>query len=213
MYKKFLFIAVIALFIKNNSFSQQTNTSDYEPAVRDTIKLTSIERKKILRSRAPQPLSRIGGTIGLQIIDANWNNGFGAAVFYHHTISRSWFVSANIAYNNYPFEVTEAGKRLTANISSLPITLGINLFLSHKGLRPYLGLELGYMDNKGNVMDVSYISSADIPVIFVLGSSLPVSKYIAIESNIRFVNTLFGGDLPFDLFNTGLNIGVSYMIP
>jgi outer membrane protein W len=199
-----LIAALVALLSINFAFSQENNN------VNEQLPDFNSNQSQIVNTK---PASRVGLTMGLQIPDDAINNGFGVTAFYHHTLSNRWFLSFNVGYHYYSvMEITEGSTTAALSISEIPITLGINFFLSRSGLRPYLGLEVGYVSSKGDAdiygSSINLISGSGLVIAPSLGFSLPVSKVLSVEGNIRF-----GAFHSIGVNFAGINAGVSYLIP
>ena len=106
------------------------------------------------------------------------------------------------------------------NITSfIPVTVGINCFLTKTGIRPYIGLELGLL----NIIEkqttehywsatrptfVSSYNNIDILLVPTVGVSVPITKSICVSANAKFQLHL---DHIFS--HTGINLGIAYSIP
>jgi hypothetical protein len=168
-----------------------------------------------------KPNSRIGGVLGMPIVkDQNYNTGLGASIFFHQTISRSWFVSIEAGYN-----WIVATNRITANnaemkggMGIMPFTLGANMFLSQSGIiHPYLGFEAGILNQKENasgyIEGQKVIALTDNNTWFIIvptvGIFVPVAERIGLAINIKFQLSTENSNI----FNTVTNVGFSYLIP
>ncbi len=187
-----------------------------EPTVGEMLVILKQREKQYLKSLKPSPFpskppSRIGGSFGLQLIDADLDNGIGFAGYYHQTLSRSWFASINIGYNRYLYKITDGRNIARFSHSAIPISAGLNLFFTQRGIRPYLGIEAGYLSSKNHIQinhnNFSLNNNNGLILIFpIIGFSLPVLQSLAIEGNVRFLHRS-------GLYNTGINVGVAYLIP
>jgi len=168
-----------------------------------------------------KPASRVGGTIGLQLLaDGGMDNGFGLNIFLHQTISKRWFLSMNAGYHRHSWTMYSNGAKGEVIGNDIPFTLGINIFLATTGARPYFGIEAGLLNKsaKGSVFDgglentIAQSRGADL-IIFspIFGFSVPLSKNISLEGNVKFMVTGMSDGL--GLRSTGINIGAAYLIP
>ena len=174
--------------------------------------------------------SKIGGTIGLYIPDVpglELQNGMRYGMFFHQTISKDFFLSLNLGYQNNKY----ANMPYELSRTSIPISLGCNLFLLNSKIRPYLGLELGLINRKvPDIIDsrVTGYNETNFIIIPTIGVSFPVSKNISLEMNARverlkaegiaIMMTRDGyyyheiGNASREL-NFGINFGIAYLIP
>jgi len=179
----------------------------------DTI--TTITKHGIFTKITPK--SRVGGTLGLQIPEDDFNNGIGFSIFFHQTISPHWFFSidAGYLYNSVTITRVANGVMFETEVSqtSTPVTLGMNVFLTTSGIRPYFGIEVGLLSRKVkgslnlNNQNIPVVTSRETNLTLVptFGVSVPVSKNICIASNIKFHIS--------NCYNIGINFGVAYLIP
>jgi hypothetical protein len=100
-----------------------------------------------------KPASRVGGTIGMQIPAMPAQNGIGVNLFFHQTISHSWFLSSDAGYHYNPYTETQNGVKDETYMSSVPITLEINAFLFHSSIHPYLGLGLSMLNRSWDYVE------------------------------------------------------------
>jgi len=66
-----------------------------------------------------KPNSRAGGTIGLSLPENELNMGMCVGIFFHQTISRSWFFSIDAGYQRNTLLYTDQGvKSCTSHLIS-----------------------------------------------------------------------------------------------
>ena len=104
----------------------------------------------------------------------------------------------------------------TAVMSSFPTTIGINYFLATTGVRSYIGLEVGayqqkgdgYVTINGDKHTVVTYTGGHFVFVPTFGISMPLNKNLALQSNLKFHMNSDEG-----FINTGINVGIAYLIP
>ncbi|MCL2040155.1 MAG: outer membrane beta-barrel protein [Bacteroidetes bacterium] len=160
-----------------------------------------------------KPNSRAGGTIGLQIPTNELYWGVGLEVFFHQTLTPSWFLSIDAAYHRNSFTIYNAGVKGEAVMTSIPFSLGINAFLTKSGVCPYLGLGVGILNQKGDGSvyedgdryTAAMSSGTYFMVVPTVGVSFPIANRINLAANIKYRIS--------EEFSTGINFGLAYLIP
>jgi outer membrane protein W len=207
--KKIIVVTVIGVMLTNFCLAQENETVE--------------ENKNTV------PPSRIGGTVGFQILQDHHflrrlDNSIGVNLFFHQTISSRWFFSLDIGYHYYTGVRYEYNIGLLQNLwkeehtsSFIPVTVGMNFFLTKTGVRPYFGIELGLLNTINQetteffilVQDTFVSTWNETLILFVptIGISAPITKNICLVTNIKFQRDMES------LINTGINLGVSYSIP
>ena len=192
-----------------------------------------------------KPSSRIGSTVGFQNlwVCGCWscpeiNDATGVSIFYHQTISANTFLSFEVGYHKHLSERLEYSttyhfrqNRWWAEtvyywkdeykFTFIPVTVGINCFLTKEGIRPYIGLEIGFLNTIEKYKTENYWIAAgatfsetykytDFLFVPTLGFSAPITKNICINANIKLQFDMAGHSI---FFNTGMNVGVAFQIP
>jgi len=165
-----------------------------------------------------KPNSRAGGTLGIQIPDAEFNLGYGGSLFFHHTLSYSVFLSLNVGYNRYSHSLFLSEQKIAeAIVTEIPITFGINTFLTRN---LFVGIEAGLFSQKGNSYDFidangqlrarfNLAKSTDFVVVPVVGVFIPLSNSISLIGNVKLQLAFDDGIESI----TGVNLGIAYSIP
>ncbi|MCL2039980.1 MAG: hypothetical protein FWG85_06090 [Bacteroidetes bacterium] len=162
--------------------------------------LTNTQTNKQNSAINTKPNSRIGALLGIQMFDdSGLNNldiGWGAHIFWHYVLSNYFFLSINTGYNRYIYDNYDGYNNLNSKKieSEVPITLGINVSLSQSAICPYIGLEFGRLIQEEKTKSIGTI---------VFGISAPLSKYLSLESNVKFATTN----------SPEFNLGIAYLIP
>ena len=162
--------------------------------------LTNTQTNKQNSAINTKPNSRIGASLGIQMFDdSGLNNldiGWGAHIFWHYVLSNYFFLSINTGYNRYIYDNYDGYNNLNSKKieSEVPITLGINVSLSQSAICPYIGLEFGRLIQEEKTKSIGTI---------VFGISAPLSKYLSLESNVKFATTN----------SPEFNLGIAYLIP
>jgi hypothetical protein len=169
-----------------------------------------------------RPLSRLGITVGGNApIESSFDVeaiGFRLEGFCHQTISRSWFISIDASWTHSNFieivEINDMERLINFPRNELCASIGLNVFLSHSGIRPYLGVSIGAM-RIDNYEFVKYYYRDDMEILYCdevsgygsakLGLSMPISEYLCIDANILGKATVYGGSV------CG-NVGLSYLV-
>lgn len=190
---KSIVFTVILLFciFSKNILSQDSNIQQ------DSLLQTITSNQK--------PHSRVGATVGTRFYDEIIGVGFTSGIFFHHTLSKSWFLRLNLGYYYNKIVATGVPANTTGSVHTYPVSLGLGVFLSHSGIRPNLGVEFGYMKKDGYYEDIPLITSSSLFINALLGLSIPVSPKINFESSVKIGVPCFR-----DIY---INSGISYNIP
>lgn len=163
----------------------------------------------------------------------NVANGFGGGVFGRYLLNEKIAVGLNASY--FSFTPNDIPSGATATMSVIPVTAAVDYYFMEDGIKPYIGLELGMVNNSFKVTQtVSGVSAestgSQTGLLFapVLGVAYGVTDQIDISLNAKYmygmtdgkidVKTTFAGSsttVSQEWYNTtfvGINLGVSYKL-
>jgi opacity protein-like surface antigen len=192
----------------------------------------------MLTSNAQVSVGLTGG-LGLPMGDMaskdkmNIGNGFGGGITARYWLNEKMAVGLNASY--FSFTPNDIPSGVTASMSVLPISAGFDYYFMEEGIKPFVGLELGMVNNSikfsqtvSGVTAESTASKTGLLVAPVVGIAYGVTDAIDISLNAKYiygmtdgkvdVKTTFNGNsttISQDWYNTtyvGINLGVSYKI-
>lgn len=163
----------------------------------------------------------------------NIGNGFGGGIFGRYWLNEKMAVGLNASY--FSFTPNDIPSGTTASMSVIPVTAAFDYYLMDEGFKPFVGLELGMLNNSmkltQTVSGVSAESTASTTGLLfapVVGVAYGITDAIDISLNAKYmygmtdgkvdVKTTFGGSsttVSQDFYNTtyvGINLGVSYKL-
>jgi len=192
-----------------------------------------------VKNKKLKPPSRIGGTIGMQIpinelhnYGATFDNGFGFNLFYHYhnaTIP-NLYLSLNAGYNRYNNPIFWGDELYNETVNEIPITFGLNYFVTNSTLKLSLGLEGGVSIQNGE--DIIFINDRGFVIGGIENSERNINWLIAPNVNVFFLiskNILITGNMKFNIsghtteafyrgrginleYYIGVNTGVAYLL-
>lgn len=159
--------------------------------------------------------------------------GFGGGITARYFLNEKMAVGLNASY--FSFGVKDMPSGATASIGVIPITVAFDYYLMTEGLKPYLGIEAGIVNNSpkasGTIFGTSIESSASktgLLVAPVVGIAYGLTDELDISLNAKYMLGMTDGKIDFtikengtsqtestDWFNTtyiGINLGISYRI-
>ncbi len=151
--------------------------------------------------------------------------GFGGTLQGRYHINDNMAIGLNIGY--FSFAPKDLPSGVTGSGTVMPISAAFDYYFMTDGFKPYVGIELGYMNStykaSGSGMDIS-ASNGGIMFAPVIGAAYGVNDNLDILFNLKYmyggtsgtVNTTVGGTtVPVDIATTtyiGINIGIQYKL-
>ena len=143
--------------------------------------------------------------------DSSLETGYGLAFTYYYRLSNSFFFSASLGYQSFPFKNSEYVDLSDYSFTIMPMTLGVRYNFTTSGLQPYLGVETGFFlaDISGGDADVD--SETEFGIIPKVGIRYPLKPGLDLDVNLKY-NVIMPEGSDENMTYVGINVGVAYTI-
>ncbi|MBJ7429320.1 MAG: outer membrane beta-barrel protein [Bacteroidia bacterium] len=202
------------------------------------IAVAGIVTGSVLSTNAQIAIGLTGG-LGLPMGDMSDKTkmgadlGFGGGITARYFLTEKLAVGLNASY--FSFGVKDLPSGASASIGVMPISVAFDYYLMTEGLKPFLGLEAGIVNNSpkasGTISGINFESSASktgLLVAPVVGIAYGLTDEFDISLNAKYMFGMTDGKIDFkstangttqnlsqDWFNTtyiGINLGISYKL-
>ena len=192
----------------------------------------------IFESRA-QIIVGLNTCVGIPTLDLgdkykmNLGYGYGAGINIRYAVEKRISVGINVNYILFTQNNLKAGE--TGNVIILPVTSTLNYYFMQNGIKPFVGIELGLINNYTkfykiypgvNVESTGFISGLlfapvvgfNIAIADDLDASLSAKYFYGMTDGKQNMKTTINGsttDMSYNYINTtfiGLNLGIAYKL-